>query len=428
MKTLQDSGNSSGAVLVTWQEAREGSEETCASSVAEATIGSPATGFADAGLVSKPGALARPTGVFLDDAGDGWVVGTREKFTGFIRYGPTYRDSGAWLAFRPAGGAFRATVALPVSNADVEPFIAGDGAGTVLVGWNAGRGAYLLWGDPSGKLSVPHFFRGIQISSLGIDDRGAALIAGARTRRGVPLVDLLISGRGGRFSRPRVLARPPRTPPDQVTPSTISPPTVRMGPGGQALVTWRVYPQPETAEPERMLAYRFPTGRLAKPIRYPFYRLPEPQNPGELRAAAVDGEGRAGFVVDEEGRAYLNTLTPGGQVERLHQPLTGARDLMMWVGTLAANAGGEFAAAWTRGDSIEYTLGSDLTALPSPQALDTPPGAIDFEPLVTIGQTGKATVVWRRLFSLTPREEAIEAQSLTPGAAPVQIAFHKPLH
>jgi hypothetical protein len=428
MKTLQDSGNSSGAVLVTWQEAREGSDETCASSVAEAAIGSPATGFADAGPVSKPGTLARPTGVFMDDAGDGWIVGTREVFKGFLRYGPIYRDSGAWLAFRPAGGAFRSPVALSASNTDVEPFIAGDGAGTVLVGWNiVGRGAYLLWGDSSGRLSAPHFFRGLQISSLGIDDRGAALIAGARTGHGVPRVDLLISGRGGRFSRPRVLARAPRTPPRQATPSTITPPTVRVGPGGQALVTWRVNARPETSEGAAMLAYRFPTGELAKPIRYPYYRLPESQNPGELRAAAVAGNGRAAFLVDEDFRAYLSVLTPDGRVDQLHQPLTPSRDLSLLAGSLAANATGEFVAAWTRHDSIEYTLGNNLAALPAAQAISTPPAASDVEPLVTISQTGEAAAVWLRLLSLAPPEEAIEAQSLAPGAAPVQIALHKPL-
>jgi hypothetical protein len=429
MKTLQDSGNSNGAVLVTWQEAREGSEETCASSVAEAAIGSPATGFIDTGPISKPGALARPTGVFIDDAGDGWIVGTRETFTGFIRYGPTYRDSGAWLAFRPAGGVFRAAVALAASSANVEPFLVGDGAGTVLVGWNVlGRGAYLQWGDPSGRLSAPQFFKGLSVSSLGIDDQGAALIAGQQTARAKRPVDLLISGRAGRFSRPRLLARAPRTPPRQETPATLSPPTVRVGPAGQALVMWQLNPDPGPHEEERMLAYRSPTGKLGKPIRYPYYQLPEAENPGELRLAALDGNGRAAFLVDEDFRAYLTTLTADGRIDQLREPLTPGKDLSLGVASVAANAAGEFVVAWTRGGSIEYTLGTEPTALPVAQAISTPPGATDLGALVTISQTGEATAVWPRLFSLTPREEAIEAQTLAPGATPVQIAFHKPLH
>lgn len=176
-----------------------------------------------------------------------------------------------------------------------------------------------------------------------------------------------------------------------------------------------------------MLAYRSPTGKLGKPIRYPYYRLPESENPGELRLAALDGNGRAAFLVDEDFRAYLTTLTADGRVDRLRQPLTPGKDLSLGVASVAANAAGEFVASWTRGGSIEYTLGIEPTARwPKRSALR--PEATDFGALVTISQTGEAAAVWPRLFSLTPREEAIEAQTLTPGATPVQIAFHKPLH
>ncbi len=83
-------------------------------------------------------------------------------------------------------------------------------------------------------------------------------------------------------------------------------------------------------------------------------------------------------------------------------------------------------AAWTRGGSIDYTLGTEPRTHWA-QAISTPPGATDLGAFVTINQTGEATAVWLRLFSLTPREEAIEAQTLAPGAAAIQIAFHKPL-
>jgi hypothetical protein len=427
METLQDSGNSSGTLLVSWQEVREGSEETCASSVAEAAIGSPATGFAETS-VSKMGVLARPTGVFLDDAGDGWIVGTREKFHGFVRYGPTYQNSGAWLAFRPAGGVFRPAVALSVSKADIEPFIVGDGAGAVLVGWNTDEGAELQWGDRTGRLFAPHFFRSLTVSSLGIDDRGVALIAGRRTPRGKRPVDLLINGRLGGFSHPDLLARAPRTPPWQETPATLSPPTVRVGPAGQALIMWQFDPDPGPHEEERMLVYRSPAGKLGRPIRYPGYRLPEPENPGELRLAALDGSGRAALLVDEDSRAYLTTFSPTGRLDRLRQPLTASKDFTLGVASVAANAAGEFVATWIRHGSIQYALGTEPAALPAPEAITAPPGASDFDGLVTISRTGEAVAVWRRLFSLTPREEAIEAQTLAPGAAPIQIAFHKPLH
>lgn len=430
IKTLQDSGNAGGDVLVTWQEAREGSHETCASSVAEAALGSTSTGFADVGPVSKPGELSRPTGVFLDGAGDGWIVGTREVFTGFTRYGPAYQNSGAWLAFRPAGGAFRAPVTLPAGRAVVEPFLVGDQAGTVVVGWNVpGKGAYLVWGDSAGRLSKRHFFQGLSIYSLGIDESGHLLVGGEPTGRREGRAILLVAGYAGRFSRPRIVARAPHTPPHQEFRSTVGGPILRVGPNRQAIVAWDVNPDPAGSEARAMISYRSPNGALTKPVRYPYGLRGDGHDPAEVNNVTVDGAGRATLLIERDNRFYTITVAPGGRVgppRRLLAPEAGPAS---HVGepTLSGNASGALALAWATEHSIDYTLGSDLTGFPAAQMIAPPPAMSDVDPQLTISADGTVTAVWLRLLSLAPPEQAIEAQSLTPGASPIQIALHRPL-
>jgi hypothetical protein len=431
IKTLQDSGNGAGTVLVTWQEVREGSEETCASSVAEAALGSPSAGFVNVGPISKPGLLARPTGVFLDGAGDGWIVGTRELFTGFTRYGPAYRNSGAWLAYRPAGDAFRAPVALPAGGAATEPFIVGDQAGAVVVGWNhVGKGADLVWGSASGTVSKPVFLPELSVSSLGIDETGHVVVGGEFTGRREGRAALLLTGHAGRFSRPRVIARAPHTPPHQEFPSTIGGPIVRVGPNGQAIITWDVSPNPDE-ESRHMLAYRYPNGKLTRPGHYPDPLSWEVANPGEFNTATVDATGRATLYIEHGDRGYTLSVSAGGHfgprrrlVTREPSPPGGPSRP-----SLAGDASGELALGWGTGhNNIEYTLGSDLTGFPLPQLITPPAGLSDGEPLVTISQAGEATAVWLRVAKPVAREQAIEAQALTPGASPIQIAVHTPVH
>jgi hypothetical protein len=432
IKTLQDSGNGGGTVLVTWQEVREGSEETCASSVAEAALGSPNAGFVNVGPISKPGLLARPTGVFLDGAGDGWIVGTRELFTGFTRYGPAYRDSGAWLAFRPAGGAFRAPVALPAGGAATEPFIVGDQAGAVVVGWNhVGKGADLVWGSASGTVSKPAFLPELSISSLGIDETGHVLAGAEFTGRREGRAALLLTGHAGRFSRPRVIAQAPRTPPHQEFPSTIGGPIVRVGPNGQAIITWDVSPNPDD-ETRHMVAYRFPNGKLTKPARsrYELHRGAL-HSPAEFTTAVVDGTGRATLFVEHGSRGYTLSVTAGGHFGPLRRLVT--REPSPPGGpsrpSVAGNASGELALGWgTRHKNLEYTLGSDLTGFPPPELIAPSAEMSDAEPMLTISEAGEATAVWLQLAKAFGREQMIEAQALTPGASPIQIAVHTPAH
>jgi hypothetical protein len=428
IRTLLAAGNAGGEALVSWQETREASGQTCASSFAEAAVGSTSAGFAGMGAISEPGVLSRPTGVFLDGAGDGWIVGVHEIFSpGENRYGPVYGDSGAWLAFRPAGGAFRAPVALPVGSTGADPFIAGDQAGAVVVGWNAGRGAYLAWGSSSGALSEPRFYGGgLSVSAVGVDEAGQALIAGyfPGKEQGARSV-FLITGSAGSFSRPRILARVPRSPRRQQFPSILGAPSMGLGPNGQAVIAWNYDRYPASNGGYEMLAYRYADGRITKPVRftrYTLFRESKTIGSGEPSTVTVNAAGQATIVTSDSQGLHELTIAPDGRF--------GASRLLtsqeVFGVDLTGNAAGDTALAWQTHNTIEFTLADSLAGFGAPQAITPAPGTNDFEQLVTIGENGQATDIWISAAKLPAREDTIEAQALTRGAPAIQIAQSQP--
>jgi hypothetical protein len=102
--------NGQGETLLVWQYGRESAGGFCESTVADAAVGSIGTGFTGLGTISAPGELSYATGVSLDGAGDGWVVGLHEAYAGSNKYGPDFEPSGVWAAFRPAGAGFQVPV------------------------------------------------------------------------------------------------------------------------------------------------------------------------------------------------------------------------------------------------------------------------------------------------------------------------------
>jgi hypothetical protein len=67
-------------------------------------------------------------------------------------------NTGAWLAFRPAGGRFGSEIELPAGHAEVTAvLVVGNQVGTTLVAWSTFSGSYLAWARPDGGISAPHF-------------------------------------------------------------------------------------------------------------------------------------------------------------------------------------------------------------------------------------------------------------------------------
>lgn len=166
--------NTRGEMLVAWQDTENAGYEFCGSAVADAAIGSTESGFTNMGTVSVAGTLSNPTSVYLDGAGNGWIVGVHQV-AGSGKYGPTYKNLGAWFAYRPAGESFQWPVELPTGGIKTQSsaFVAGNQAGRTVLAWSTERGTYLAWGTPTGGISVPTFIgRGFQVSGLSVGENG----------------------------------------------------------------------------------------------------------------------------------------------------------------------------------------------------------------------------------------------------------------
>lgn len=208
--TLLSTANSTGQTLTAWEDLCSNEEKLLIFENTRVAVGSVGEGFKDLGTITLPTTLSSPTGVVLDDAGDGWVSGVYDSFSryGEKESGAIYAQQGGWLAFRPAGGAFDAPMPL-TGGAEVESTdIAGNAAGQVLVAWSTPSSAYLAWATPNGGLTDAQRFRGpLSIVSVGVDSHGRGLLIAtegegiyAHSVRKV----LAISGAfGRRFAAPR---------------------------------------------------------------------------------------------------------------------------------------------------------------------------------------------------------------------------------
>ncbi len=69
------------------------------SAVTPVAVGSPGKGFEDLGPLTAPDRMSQPTGVALDEAGDGWVIGVHNQKTGENRYTGVWEWTSAWVTF-----------------------------------------------------------------------------------------------------------------------------------------------------------------------------------------------------------------------------------------------------------------------------------------------------------------------------------------
>jgi hypothetical protein len=421
-----------GEMLVAWQETTSGApeedgEEVCGSEVTPVAVGSPATGFEDLGPLTGPGGMSRPTGVVLDEAGDGWVIGVHNGMIGATRYGGIWQWTSAWVAFRPAGGRFQPAVKLPSKGLLEEPpMVAGNKAGVTLFAWSTDRGTYLAWGDPDGKVTAPRFFgRSLNVTGIGVNEQGEAFVVGydvSRPPSHKAKSIVFITGRAyGAFSPPRVIAAEPRNHRGQVT-TEFGRPLAAVGPTGAAVIiweTWRQFPRhPQRNSPgPSLLVYREADGHVTSPrrIQKKFLSL----NLGPT-FATVDAAGRA-LLVHKVGTFTWREVVvmPGGQLgpERLVPEGLGEP-------SLAGNEGGETVIGMVaKRKSLLFLVGDTSGVLPVSETFATP-YETTAEPIVTIDGRGEATAVWIEM----PQKKVsvVDARALAPGAQTVQIARTEP--
>jgi hypothetical protein len=379
-----------------------------------AAIGSTQTGFADLGAISAPGKLSYPTSAFLDDKGDGWVIGLHEIYARSNKYGPEYETTGAWVAFRPVGSGFHTPIELPTAGAQVHSaLVAGNRTGRVLFAWSTELGTYLAWGAPAGSISTPTFIgRHFQASSLGVDEKGRALIVGYYPSKRYEDVAIaaVTAGASGSFSRPHVLAAQTRKARKRLI-DYFGLPIVAIGARGNAIIAWETTWTNQRTEYEypgpNLLLYRQANGHFIKPVRLAKGFL----DPSV--AATIDGAG-GGIIVAatlDHGLQEV-TVSPGGRIT--HQ-----RSLWGFVDevSLAGNAGGQTLVAWEDGlSAINVIVGNTKEIGATRQAF----AASHYEIIATIDARGDATVIW--LAEESSHERVIYARAIAPGAQTIKIA------
>ena len=425
ISSLLAAGNGRGEALVVWQDGQSSAYGFCESTVADAAIGSVGGGFVSLGTASAPGKLSYATGVSLDEAGDGWVVGLHEVYAETQQYGPVFEKSGAWAAFRPTGAGFQAPVELPTRGGQPQAaWVASNGAGRTLLAWSTERGTYLAFGTAIGMISKPTFIGGgFQVSGLGVDESGRALVVGyyygSKKYEAPTKIAAVTAGASGVFSRPRVLVAQPRSARKGLV-GYFGLPLVAIGPRGNAVIAWHsTWANPRTeyefSGPD-LLMYRRADGRFNRPVRLPKGFLSEDDT------AAVDGAGRAIIVSPTEKLRGLEevAISPAGKVgSQRHLSKYGSEP------RVAINASGQLAIAWVVGRPVEVILGNTKGLNGGLQTIAPASTEVtDWEVAATIGLQGTATVFWVE----EPKKNVriLYAQAVEPGAQPIKIASTEP--
>jgi len=425
-------------MLVAWQDTQKESE-ACFRSVAVAAVGSTSGGLASLGPLTagNPGELSQPTGAFLDRAGDGWLVGENAVPIPAKYYGWSIRTTRAWYAYRPTGGHFRHPVDLPDWSFEA-PLLAGDQAGATVIAWNTSRGVDLAWGTAVGDLTKPvSYGRGLSIVGVGVDESGRALIVGyysdPRANRTAKEI-VVITGRDGRFSRPRVIAARPRDIHRGFL-GFLGRPVMAAGPGGQAVIAWASSFQPETlAGGWDTIVYRHADGDFSKPARFASGFLQERGPEEEPNKGVVDGTGRALMISAGERGLWEVAVAPDGRASPPRRILSPASDYPL----ISANARGATSILVEEGRD-EDPVGPIKVLLGNTSADNGPPETVPLqqetrnrEPLTVMSPDGIATVIWavEPQWSQTPRENeeaTIDALTIAPGSQPRLIAHGEPV-
>ncbi len=410
--------NGSGDVLVSWQQTRV--EGDCKRSVAEAALGSPATGFAHLGAVPARG-LSLPTSVFLDDAGDGWIMGTHEHVIG-SKYGPEFGKSGAWYAFRHSSGRLRRAVELVPGGASASALVAGNRFGRVVLAWSTEAGTHLAWGTPTGRVSRQVFYgHGFQFTGVGVDDQGRALISGYYPGPGAGSQAreiAVITGHGGSFSRPRSLAVRPRDPRGRRRVGGLGLPVMASGVHGQAVIAWESLADPENGLSRDMLAYRRADRHFNRPMVFAtgFLDLPSPL--AEPNMTVMDGSGRALLIQLNRAGLEVIAVDPAGRPTAPRNILRGR----LGQPSLAGNPAGMAIVTWSElqgGGGISFVSGTTQGLNGPPQTILSAPGTADGNPSAALGTLPPASLFWDHGTGSGP--DTLLAGSSAPGAQELQI-------
>ncbi len=417
--------NGAGETLVAWQNVYGYSGEFCTAASAEATVGSMSEGFSAAGVVSPSGQKSFPTGAFLDEAGDGWVIGMNETLApNNSKYNLIeYDNPGVWYAFRRTGGGFQAPVLLPTGNSHAaNATVAGNRYGETVLTWNTERGSYVAVGSPAGTISKPRFYGNeFQITTAAIDEHGRVLVVGYYpSRRYVDTaiaIDVITGSATGVLFRPRVVVRP-RTRVKRGFRERVSTPLAAIGPDGNAIIAWETAIEAVTSLYEirgpTLMLYRGANGQLTKARPLPRDFTVEHEVNGDV--ATMDGTGRASILAGTARRGLVDLdIASGGRVGSCHRVGPSGATFPRMSG----NAAGQTVAVWSDGSSsINYVSGDTRGTYGHLHTIAVP-GKLRYELATVIDPDGNATAVW---ITEEPKgRSTINAEALASGAQLVPV-------
>ncbi len=292
------------------------------------------------------------------------------------------------------------------------PYVAVNRRGEVVAAWAAKRdpGVILVArADASGRFGRPQRVGRGMLTSVGIADDGAALVAWWSDRSASVAVGL----RNRRFGRAQTLARGPRF-------ASAYLPRVVVGRQGDALVAWSV--SSAARAPDRLRVAVRPRG-------------------GRFGAARTIGTGDGPVAFDERGHIVASLRVTSQSVGTF--PALGTSMAQLVAGSLrgpfgapvplssspaynvvmAIGAAGEIAVAWVQAQGpesdpfgpIQTAVGTATGRFEAPVDVPVARANRSFGPQVALGAAGEVVAVWRE--RLHPHHD---------GAAPVYWALRRP--
>jgi hypothetical protein len=410
---LVSTANGSGQTLTAWEDGCSDEEGLLSYANTGVAVGSVIDGFKDLGGITSPAMLSEPTGVVLDDAGDGWVSGIDSRFAGYAgKYGGVnYAPNGGWLAFRPPGGSFGAPISLSGGDDVNATEIAGNASGQVLVAWTTSTNVYVAWASPTGLADVQRFNGPLNILGVSVDRQGQGLVIATGAEG--PLANITrkviaISGAfGRRFAAPRTVligARDRRT---HISEYFYVPIVATSSGAGAVLASTTIWLEPnreEASRPERSFLLRVSASGTAGRWQPVPHLLPD------FSAITTDAHGQ---VLLETGEGRFLSFDARGRL-RARWYLQGGPEV-----SLVSNPRGQVAASWSDETSkyVAGLLGSVTGA--HGHSVHVPTHESVSPVTATINEDGRGTLFWSEDLVGVP---TIYAHAIAEGGPGIEVA------
>lgn len=429
--------NNYGDSLVTWEQVELPVKEgICEHATSRAAIISSNNGVIPLGTVPSGGDLSFSAGAYIDGVGDVWIVGLHGE-VGYGKYGANYGRYGPWLSFLPVGGVFRGPLELPTRHGRSESVVvAGNQHGHVLIAWGVSRGTYIAWVDDGSLSRITYIDGDFHVAGMGVDEEGQAVVVGyypGKQSYTASAIGVVTSTIHGNFSKPKIIARPPRRFFRGKRHGTLGLPVVGVGSSGDVFIAYEaLWEEPrsgaELEESTDMVVHRLAKGKFSipKPFADGFLDLPigpatYPSNDEapEPPSITVDGAGRAAIVSSRHTTVEEIFFRSNGRPS--HRVRLGRAPYAQEI-SIAGNADGRTIVTWVNDQNTLTAVVGDTNGhhghsrhIPTPRKTYSGDG-----PVSAVNGEGLASVSW--IEGATFNDNIINVLTLRPGASTISIS------